>query len=90
MLFLMVRSGKQITQLKNSIVSFYALLFRNLSNVSTWSFYITMTIAVAMELPADMLVVCTLNSIGRRWTVAISHFMSGLSMIMCAVFNSKF
>lgn len=60
---------------------------RNVSNLNT-SFYMTFTIAAALELPADLLVAWSINNLGRRWSVACGHFFAGSSMMLCAIFIS--
>ena len=56
---------------------------RNISNLN-FSFYLTFIISILLELPADLLAIWGLNSLGRRWSATLSLALSSVAMIICA------
>ncbi|XP_059092270.1 organic cation transporter 1-like [Tigriopus californicus] len=55
---------------------------RNISNLK-YSIYWTFSISAALELPADLCTVWSLNALGRRWSAFLSMTLSALAMIVC-------
>ena len=53
---------------------------RSLSILS-YSVFITNSVAGALELPADLVPVITLDRLGRRWTLFLSMLLSGAAGI---------
>ena len=66
----------------NGLFNGHIIILTNLSS----SFYISFTIAALTELPADLMVLFGLDRVGRRWSVTLALFFSGLSMIICGFF----
>jgi hypothetical protein len=56
---------------------------RNIGNLN-FSLYVTFTISILLELPADLLAIWGLNNIGRRWSACLSLALSSVAMIFCA------
>lgn len=57
---------------------------RNISNLK-YSIYWTFTISAALELPADLCTVWSLNAFGRRWSAFLSMTLSAIAMIVCGL-----
>ena len=56
---------------------------RNISNLN-YSLYVTFTIAVSLELPADLVAIWGLNNFGRRWSAAVPLAVASTAMVACA------
>lgn len=61
---------------------------RNISSLNA-SIVTTFTIGIALELPADLLVVWSLDFFGRRWSTAGSMILSSIATFLCAIFLGK-
>ena len=71
-----------------------ALLFdatvRNIVNLN-FSIFMTFTISVALEFPADICAIYGLDLIGRRWSAVISMTMAGLTtLVTVACFSGAY
>ena len=56
---------------------------RNIGNLN-FSLYITFTISILLELPADLLAIVGLNMLGRRWSACLSLALSSITMVIVA------
>ncbi len=65
------------------ITTLFDCHIRNISNLR-YSIYVTFTLSAALELPADLLAIWGIDSLGRRWSSFISLSMSGMCMLACA------
>jgi len=45
---------------------------------------------MALELPADIFVIWSLDYFGRRWSTAISMILSSLATMLCAILIGKY
>jgi len=61
----------------------------NISNLNA-SIAVTFTIGMALELPADIFVIWSLDYFGRRWSTAISMILSSLATMLCAILIGKY
>lgn len=50
-----------------------------------YSVFITNSIAGALELPADLVPVVTLDRLGRRWTLMMALSMAGLTGVATGI-----
>ncbi len=57
---------------------------RNISNLG-YDIYTTFSISAALELPADLLSILVLETLGRRWSSCSGLLLSGVLMIACGV-----
>jgi hypothetical protein len=55
---------------------------RNIVNLD-YNICIVFAISAALELPADILTIPLLDSLGRRWCGAVSLFLSAIAMLVC-------
>lgn len=55
---------------------------RNTVNID-YSFYVSYSIMVSLEFPADLLSLWGLNNIGRRWSASLSLAASSVAMMIC-------
>ena len=66
------------------ISSLYDAHILNISNLNH-SIYITFTISSFLELPGDLFAIWGIDALGRRWSCALSLFLSGFCMLICGV-----
>ncbi|KAF4518981.1 hypothetical protein B566_EDAN007769 [Ephemera danica] len=57
---------------------------RNLGNLEQYSLYVTFSLTGLLELPADVLTIVTLDSLGRRWTNFGALFFSAFFSVLAA------
>jgi hypothetical protein len=57
---------------------------RNIVNLD-YDIYIAFAISAALELPADVLTIPLLDTLGRRWCGAVSLFLSAIAMAVCGL-----
>ena len=58
---------------------------RNVVNIK-FSFYESVALFCAMEMPGELTAIWSVNNLGRRWSAASSLFFSGFFTVLCVVF----
>ena len=61
---------------------------RNIVNLD-FDIYTTFTVSAALELPADLLSIISVDQLGRKWSAAGSLFLSGVCMIICGLVRGE-
>ncbi|XP_040573851.1 solute carrier family 22 member 1 isoform X2 [Lepeophtheirus salmonis] len=72
----------------SSIIVLFEANVLNIRNLKFNIFY-TFAISVGVELPADIIVIFTMEQFGRRWTSFFSMFLSGIAMLITAYLTAK-
>ncbi|CAB4069556.1 unnamed protein product [Lepeophtheirus salmonis] len=72
----------------SSIIVLFEANVLNIRNLKFNIFY-TFVISVGGELPADIIVIFTMEQFGRRWTSFFSMFLSGIAMLITAYLTVK-
>lgn len=58
---------------------------RNIENLNT-AIDTSFMIGIALELPADLIVIWSLDYFGRRWSTAVPLVLSSIATMLCTLY----